>query len=143
MRELLVSRIGEARADVLDAVVVEPQRPVADLLPLLLDFLTELLDAELVHQDLDAGLVDVVAPSVPVVDAHDGFDIAQNIAAMDEGTDGLGDEGRAAEPAADQNLEAGLALLILVQPQPDIVDLDRGAVMRVRGDREFELARQE
>ena len=94
--------------------------------------LREFLDAEFVHQDLDARLVDVVAAAVLVVDAQDGLDIAQEIAAVHERLDGLGDERRAAEAAADQHLEAGLAFGVPVQPQPDIVDLDRGAIVRAR-----------
>ena len=62
---------------------------------------------------------------------------------MDERLDGLGDERRAAEAAADQHLEAGLAVGVLVQAQADVVDLDRGAVVLGRGDRDLELARQE
>ena len=130
MRQFFVGRIGEARTDFLDHGVVERQRAVAHLLPLFLDFLGEFLDAEFVHQDLDARLVDVVAAAVLVVDAQDRLDIAQEIAAVHERLDGLADERRAAEPAADQHLEAGLAIGVLVQPQADIVDLDGGAVMR-------------
>ena len=95
------------------------------------------------HQDLDARLVDVVAAAVLVVDAQDRLDIAQEIAAVHERLDGLGDERRAAEAAADQHLEAGLAVGILVQAQADVVDLDRGAVVLGCGDRDLELARQE
>ena len=136
VRQLFVSRIGEARTDFLDHGVIQRQRAVAHLLPLLLDLLRELLDAEFVHQDLDARLVDVVAAAVLVVDAQDRLDIAQEIAAVDERLDGLGDERRAAEAAADQHLEAGLAVGVLVQAQADVVDLDRGAVVLGRGDRE-------
>ena len=143
MRQLFVGRIGEARADFLDVGVIQRQRAVAHLLPLLLDFLGELLDAEFVHQDLDPRLVDVVAAAVLVVDAQDRLDIAEKIAAVDERLDGLADERRAAEPAADQHLEAGFAFGVLVQPQADVVDLDRGAIMLGGGDRELELARQE
>ncbi|MGY4412609.1 hypothetical protein ACVWW4_004345 [Bradyrhizobium sp. LB7.1] len=113
------------------------------MLPLFLDLAREFLDAELVHQDLDARLVDVVAAAVLIVDAQDRFDIAENVAAMHEVLDGLGDERRAAEPATDQHLEAGLALLVLDQAQANIVDLDRRAVMVRRGDCDLELARQE
>ena len=128
---------------VLDHGVIQRQRAVAHLQPLLLDFLGELLDAEFVHQDLDARLVDVVAAAVLVVDAQDRLDIAQEIAAVHERLDRLGDERRAAEAAADQHLEPGLAFGVLVQAQADVVDLDRGAIMRGGGDRELELARQE
>ena len=143
MRQFFVSRIGEARADVLDDGVIQRQRAVAHLQPLVLDFLCEFLDAEFMHQDLDARLVDVVAAAVLIVDAQDRLDIAQEIAAGHERLDRLADERRAAEPAADQHLESGFAFGVLVQPQADIVNLDRGAIMRRGGDREFELARQE
>ncbi len=62
---------------------------------------------------------------------------------MHERLDGLGDERRAAEPAADQHLESGLAFGVLVQAQADVVDLDRGAIVLRGGDRDLELARQE
>ena len=99
----------------LDGGILDGKRAVTDVLPLLLDFPGELVDAELVHKYLDARLVDVVAAAVLVVDAHDRFDIAQEIAAVDERPDGLRNERSAAEPATDHHLEAGLALRILVQ----------------------------
>ncbi len=46
VRQLLVSGIGEARADVLDHLVVDLERGIADMLPLLLDLAREFLDAE-------------------------------------------------------------------------------------------------
>ena len=58
-------------------------------LPFLLDLRGEFLGAELVHQDLDARLVDVVAPAVLVVDAQHRLDIAQQIALGQERLDGL------------------------------------------------------
>src|SRR3954468_21824020 len=122
VRQLLVGRGGEARADVLDHLVVDLERGVADVLPLFLDLAREFLDAELVHQDLDARLVDVVAAAVLIVDAQDRFDIAEDVAAMHEVPDGLGDERRAAKAAADQHLEPGLTFLVLDQAQADVVD---------------------
>src|SRR6202034_488436 len=107
------------------------------------DFLGKFLDAELMHQDLDAGLVDVVAAAVLIVDAQNRLDIAQQIAARHERLDGLSDKRRAAESAADQHLESGLAFGVLVQAQADIVNLDRRAIVLGGGNREFELARQE
>ena len=112
-------------------------------LPLLLDLVGEFLDAELVHQDLDARLVDVVAPAVLVVDAQDRLDVAQQIALRQERPDGLRQIRHAAEPAADADLEAGLAGAVAVEPQADVVDLDGGAVVRGGRDGDLELARQE
>ena len=109
----------------------------------MLDFLREFFDAQFVHQDLDARLIDVVAAAVLIIDAQDRLDIAQEIMAVHEWLDGFCNEWRAAKAAADQHLEASLAFRVLVQAQPDIVDLDRGAIVSGRGNREFELARQE
>ena len=128
--EPLVVGIAEARRDVGDDRRIERQRAVLDRLPLGLDFLGECFGAELVHQDLDARLVDVVAPAELVVDAQHRLDVAQQIALGQERLDGLGDERRAAKPAADHHLEADFAGAVAVQPQPDVVHLDRGAVVR-------------
>ena len=95
------------------------------------------------HQDLDARLVDVVAPAELVVGAQDRLDVAQHVALVQERLDRLGEERRAAEPAADHHLEAGLAGAVAVQPQRQVVDAQRGAVVARRADRDLELARQE
>ena len=101
---------------------IERQRAVLDALPFGLDFLGERLGAEVVHQDLDARLVDIVAPAELIVGAQDRLDIAQHVALRQERLDGLGEERRAAEPAADHDLEAGLAGAVAMQPQRQIVD---------------------
>ena len=62
---------------------------------------------------------------------------------MQERLDGLGEERRAAEPAADHHLEAEFAGAVAMQPQRQIVDAQRGAVVRRRADRDLELARHE
>ena len=140
---LCVDRIAEARGDVRDHRRIERQRAVLDRLPFGVDLLGESLGAEIVHQDLDARLVDVVAPAELVVDAQDRLDVAQQIALRQERLDGLADERRAAEPAADDHLEADLARAVAMQPQPDVVHLDRGAIVRGRRHGDLELARQE
>ena len=94
------------------------------------------------NQDLDARLVDVVAAAVLVVDAQDRLDVAQQIALGQERLDGLADERRAPEPAADDDFEAGLARAVAVQPQADVVHAHRGAVVRRGRHRDLELARQ-
>src|SRR4029079_14138876 len=114
----------EGGAVVLEVATCARNRAAADLPPLFVDFLGELVDAELMDQDLDARLVDVVAAAVLVVDAHDRLAIAQDVTAVHELLDGLGNEGRAAETAADQHLEAEFALVVLVEPKADVVDLD-------------------
>ena len=108
-----------------------------------LDFLGESFGAELVHQDLDARLVDIVAPAELVVGAQDRLDVAQDVARVQERLDRLGEERRAAEAAADHDLEADLAGAVAVQSQRQIVDRQRRAIVARRADRDLELARQE
>ena len=135
--------IAEAGRDIGDHRRIERQRAVLDRLPFGLDLLGEGLGAEIVHQDLDARLVDVVAPAELVVDAQDRLDVAQQIALGQERLDGLADERRAAEPAADDHLEAHLAGAVAMQAEPDVVHPHGGAVVGGGGDGDLELARQE
>src|SRR6516165_5123787 len=60
--EYLVLGIAKPRGDIVDHRGVERERAVLDRLPFLLDLARKFLRAELVDQDLDARLVDVVAP---------------------------------------------------------------------------------
>ena len=123
VRQLLVVGIAKSRRDVGDHRGIERERAVLDRLPLLLDLAREFLRAELVHQDLDAGLVDIVAPAVLVVGAQDRLDVAEQITLGQERFDGLADERGAPEPAAHDHLEAGLAGSVAVHPQADVVNL--------------------
>ena len=56
--------------------------------------------------------------------------------------DGLGDERRAAEAAADHHLETNLAGPIADHAQADVVDRDRGAVMDSAGEATSEKYRK-
>ena len=141
--ERLIVGIAEARGDLRDHGRVERERSVPDRLPFGVDFLREGFGAKIVNQDLDARLVDVVAPSELVVDAQDRLDVAQEIALGQERLDGLADKRRAAETAADNHLEAFLTGAIAVQSQPDVVHPDRRAIMCGGGDGDLELAREE
>jgi hypothetical protein len=76
----------------------------------------EFLRPEFVDEDLHARLVDIVAPAVLVIGAHDRLDVAEQITLRQEGFDGFADERRAPEPAADDDLEAGLAGPVSVHP---------------------------
>ena len=71
---------GSARAISATTAGSSASAPSLIALPLGLDLLREFLGAELVDQDLDARLVDVVAPAVLVVDAQDRLEVAQQIA---------------------------------------------------------------
>src|SRR5262249_5806136 len=108
-----------------------------------LHLLGEFLHADLVDEYLDARLVDVVAAAVLVVHAQDRLDVAQEVALGQERLDGLRQVGNAAEPAADADLEAGLALGIAIEPQADVVDFYGGAIVRGGRDGDLEFARQE
>ncbi len=99
--------------------------------------------ADLVHQDLDARLVFVVAPALQIVDAQDGFEIAEQVLFRQLVADFLGDERRAAHPAADVDGEAETAVGEALQMQADVVQLHGRAVALGGDDGDLELARQE
>src|SRR4029077_1190251 len=90
----------------------------------------------------DARLVDIVAPAVLIVEAQHRLDVAQEVPLGEERLDDLGKKRRASEPTADPDFKANLARAVAVEPQRQIVDRDRGAVVRRRADRDLELARQ-
>ena len=81
------------------------------------DFLREGIDAKFMHQDLDARLVDIVAPAELIVGAQQRFDVTQHVARVQERLDGLGKKWRAAKTAADHDFKAELARLVTVQLQ--------------------------
>jgi hypothetical protein len=141
--ERAIGRRREIAADALDLGDGQIEVAVADLLPLLFDQLGEAIDADAVDQDLDARLVEIVAPSELVVDAEDRLQVGEQVPLRQERPDRLGDHGRAALAAADQHLEADLAGLVPVHAQADIVHLHGGAVVRRTRDRDLELAREE
>ena len=140
--ELLVLRRREIGVDARDFLVGNLERTVLRELPLLVDELAILVDAHLVDDDLDARLVDVVAPPVHVVDAQDRLDVRQQMLRREPLADRVADVRRAAEAAADEHLEPDLALLVLVHPQADVVHGHGRAIVRRARHGDLELARQ-
>jgi hypothetical protein len=133
---------GEGAADAGQFMVGQVGARGVDLGPLFFHLTAELLGAQRGDQDLDAGLVDVVAAAVAVVDAQDGFQIAEQTADRQELLDGRTDIGRAPLAAADDHLEAQRAVARPAQHQADVVHLGRRAVLNRAGDGDLELARQ-
>ena len=108
-----------------------------------LDLAAQRLERLLVHQDLDARLELVVAPSLEIVDAQDRLDIAEEVALGQEFADLAADERRAPHAAADIDGKAELILLVAHDLKTDVMRLDHRAVMASAIDRDLELARQE
>src|SRR3984885_14150072 len=107
-----------------------------------LDLLAQSLEAFFVHQDLDARLELVVAPSFEIVDAQDRLDIAEEVALGQKVADHTPDHRRSAETAADIDAKADLARVVAHDLQPDVMGLDHRAIMRRAIDGDLELARQ-
>ena len=138
----LIRRWREEAAHPLDFRLVQHQPGILDVFPFRLDLLAEFLRPQRLDQDLDAGLVNIVAPAVLVVDPQDGFQIGQQIALGQELADDLADHRGTAQPAADQHPEAEFALFVTQQIEADVVNLGRRAVVNGPGDGDLELARQ-
>src|SRR5262249_38485688 len=100
------------------------------------------LRPELVNQDLDARLELVVASSIEIVDAHDGFEITDQLVLGQEVAHRDADDGRSALAAPDYHFPTALVLVIEMKPKSDVMHLDGGAIMRRTGDCDLELARQ-
>ena len=96
--------------------------------PLGLDLLAELVGAALLHQDLDARLVEVVAPPVAVVDAQDRLEVGEQVPPRQELAHHVADHRRAAEPAAGEDLESDFIQVISYCMQADVVHGDRRTV---------------
>src|SRR5260221_4727870 len=111
----------EALGDALDLLMGERRGAILEMRPFRLDFLAKALRAALLHQDLDACLVDVVAAAVAVIDPQDRLDVREQVRPRQELADDEPDHRRAAEAAADQHFEADVVLLVLDRMQADIV----------------------
>ena len=111
------------------------------MLPLRVHPVAEDLRGHGPHEDLDARLVLVVAASVAVVDAHDGFEVRQQVALRESGPDDAADRWRAAEAAADEEVEHDV-VAAAVHPDADVVHVDGGPVRFRAVEGDLELARQ-
>ncbi len=140
--QLLVGQRREEGLHPLDLGGFEPGGDVAVLLVLLLDGVAKGVDAHGLHLDLDARLVDVVAPAAAVVHAQNRLEVGEQLGLRHPVADDLADDGRTTEAAADEHLETDLASGVLLQVQADVVHLGRGAIMRRARHRNLELARQ-
>ncbi|MNT04826.1 hypothetical protein D3C72_1394190 [compost metagenome] len=109
----------------------------------MLDFLRELLDADGLDQDLDAGLVLVVSAAIAVVHADRRLDIRQHVLPRQVVLDHRAQDRRAAQAATGQDAQARFTLGVLVGVDADVVHLHHGAVVLRGRDRDLELARQE
>ena len=93
-------------------------------------------------QNLDARLVDVVAPAIAVVHAHDGFDVVHHLVPGQELADHAADDRRAAHAAAHLHFEAEFAFGVAKQVQADVMPGGGGAVFQSTADGDFEFTRQ-
>src|SRR5712691_7879453 len=97
-RQPQVARARKPAFDADDLLGDERRWAVLQVRPFSIDFLAEFLGAALFHQDLDARLVDVVAPSVAVVDPQDGLDVGEQMPPGQKFADDEPDRRSAARP---------------------------------------------
>ena len=134
---------GEIGGDARDLGRGQGERLVGARGELRFDGVADRLKPLFVHEDLDAGLVLVVAAAFEIVDAENGVRVGEEIGLRQEVADAVRDQRRAALAAADEHREPDLARRIAHDLIADVVDLDRRAVVRGAGQRDLELARQE
>jgi hypothetical protein len=93
---------GEEGFHAAEGLVAEGGRAAAAPRPFVLDLAGEAFEGEVLHQDLDARLVLVVAPAVAVVDPQDGLEVVEELLAGQEVLEQPADHRRAPEAAADR-----------------------------------------
>jgi hypothetical protein len=98
--------------------------------------------ADLVHEDLDAGLELVVTAAVQIVDAQHRLEIAQEISLRQLVADALGDDGRASLAAADKDGKAEASGCKTLELKTDVMHAYRCAIPARRRHGYLELARQ-
>src|SRR5471032_540919 len=140
--QLLVGRRLEVVDHALHLFDGQRFRAVFQVGPFRFDLARELLDADGLQQDLDAGLVLVVAAAVLVIHAHHGLGVGQHVLPRQELADHAAQDRGAAHAAAGHELEADLAGLVAHHGQADVVHGDRRAVLDGAVDGDLELARQ-
>src|SRR5690242_14709816 len=138
----LVGRWLEEARETLEFLVGNGRDAAAQVRPFLLDVARELRGRAFLDEDLDARLPLVVAAAETVVRAQDRIEVIEDLRTRKELADHVSHERRAAEPAADDDAKADLARVVAHEPEPDVVDEDRRAIVRRPRDRDLELARQ-
>ena len=108
---------------------------------LLLDLAAVRVGTDLMNQDLDPCLVDVIAPSVAIIDTQARLDIAEQVVGGHEISDFRRDHRGAAHTTADEDATAENTVT-LHQLDADIVQAHCRAVFGRGDDRDLELARQ-
>ena len=141
-RQPQVARARKPAFDADDLLGDERRGAVLQMRPFSIDFLAEFLGAALFHQDLDARLVDVVAPSIAVVNPQDGLDVSEQMPPRQKFADDEPDRRSAAKASSDQHAEPHLALLVPEGVQSDVVHGDRSAIGLCAVHGELELARK-
>src|SRR5438105_579176 len=141
-RQPQVARARKPAFDADDLLGDERRGAVLQMRPFSIDFLAEFLGAALFHQDLDARLVDVVAPSIAVVNPQDGLDVSEQMPPRQKFADDEPDRRSAAKASSDQHAEPHLALLVPEGVQSDVVHGDRRAIGLCAVHGELELARK-
>ncbi|CRM94327.1 hypothetical protein [Pseudomonas sp. 22 E 5] len=104
--------------------------------------LGEHLGGQRLDQDLDPGLVFVVATAVAVVDPQDRVEVAQQVRPWQKLVDERADHWRTAQAATHQHTEAQFACGVVHRLQADVVDFDGRTVRGRAVDGDLELARQ-
>src|SRR5688572_26559044 len=100
----------ETAADALDFVLKQRRRSVGKMRPFLVHFVAKDLRRELLHQDLDARLVLVVAASITVVDPQNRVEVSEQVSPWQELSDDDANHRRAAQAAANEHAEAHVPL---------------------------------
>ena len=139
--EVFVCWIVEKAFAALKFRVRQCQWTVFELAPFLFHFLTEVVDACLFNENLDACLVLVVASSLPVVHAQDGVEVTQQVLLWQKRTNFLANHWGPSKSTTRQYSESCFTFIVANDEQADVVHLRCSLIVLGATHCNLELAR--
>ena len=104
--------------------------PILDVRPFFFDLARKALNTEFAHENLDAGLVLVVAAAVAVVHAQDRLDVGKHVLPRQVFAQQRIEDWRAPESTAGENAQHQLTIGVTVHIDADIVHTHGSPVLR-------------
>ena len=118
-------------------------RAIFEISPFSIDLAAKLVNAQRLHQNLDTGLVRVIAAAFQVIDADDCFHIREQVTPRQRIVNHFTQNRRTAQAATDPDAGQHITLGIFVQMQTDVVHLHHGTITLGTMHSDLELTRQE
>ena len=142
--EVCIGRVNKVLLHTLNFSLNQLAFTVTETRPFFVDQFLHALHAQCFHQNLDTGLVFVVAATELVVHTDDGIQVGQQVGFRQEAVDLFTQNRGTTQTTTNQYAETDLASIVLNDVQTDVMHGNRRTVMSRHGiHSDLELTRQE